>query len=162
MNTTKKNSNLLCIIAIVVFLLVLGVAFIMIIKSEKWAPPLVDQGFLGLADPGQMLRCNGVQLGAMETKGCGECSRAAEVCLGRPHGDKCRHALGNCTDSNCELRSMMNRCSIGRSPDYSRGGTPQAQCPSSSAGRIPYENYEKDPSVFHHSSKACPSCGRVG
>jgi hypothetical protein len=131
MNTTKKNSNLLCIIAIVVFLLVLGVAFIMIIKSEKWAPPLEDQGFLGLADPGQMLRCNGVQLGAMETKGCGECSRAAEACLRHPlHGDKCRHALGKCADSNCELRSMMNRCSIGRSPDYSRGGTPQAQCPS--------------------------------
>ena len=142
MNTTKKNSNLLCIIAIVVFLLVLGVAFIMIIKSEKWAPPLVDQGFLGLADPGQMLRCNGVQLGAMETKGCGECSRAAEVCLRHPlHGDKCRHALDKCADSKCELRSMMNRCSIGRSPDYSRGGTPQAQCPSSSA----YENYEKGP-----------------
>jgi hypothetical protein len=131
MNTTKKNSSLLYI-AIAVFLLVLGVAFIMIIKSEKWAPPLEDQGFLGLADPGQMLRCNGAQLRAMNTKGCGECSRAAEVCLRHPLlGDKCLNALGKCAGSKCDHRSMMTRCIIERSPDYFRGGTPQAQCPSS-------------------------------
>jgi hypothetical protein len=100
------------------------------LEKEGWAPPLIDQGFLGLANGAQMNQCNAAQLAALN-HGCQPCAQAATVCMSDPFNiEKCNNALMLCNKSSCSngnvVAAVQAGCRISGTHDYSPRGTPSA------------------------------------
>jgi len=92
----------------------------------------MGNNFLGLADPAEMLGANHAELVAQNSH-CGACARSMQVTQRFPltNPPVRRMHYKRCMDSKCPdsvKRLVARQSRISTSPDYSRGGTPQAQC----------------------------------